>query len=335
MDIDERHESIRKEQFEKVKTGNSVFGFVPSEIGEITFCDSTEWGEKAPTSSEANKFRIWTLVIAGGIIAFFWLVFPNATVLNIIVTIILSLIGILLIATAGDFSGTDYFIGNDGFAVMKFKKARNNFVEKHIVKFADVSDLVDYDIEHYDSKGKYFQSLYSFSFHSVFGKEELKNIHALYSFTGLHKKHPGKKIDYRFWIRLEDAWYEYYVKKLSYINKEMGGTFVFLMFESANKDNLKVCNAAPFVTIEGSELTIWDRTFTPEVINRIYVDRGPSNQTHEKKGKLVIEGIDYTPKKLFKQESGTIERIPLSNVGNSRIFIKAIEKYMKENNIKG
>ena len=115
----------------------------------------------------------------------------------------------------------------------------------------------------------------------------------------------------------------------------MGGTFVFLMFESANKDNLKVCNAAPFVTIEGSEPTIWDRTFTPEVINRIYVDRGPSNQTHEKKGKLVIEGIDYTPKKLFKQESGTIERIPLSNVGNSRIFIKAIEKYMKENNIKG
>ena len=176
MDIDERHESIRKEQFEKIKAGNSVFGLVPSEIGEITFCDSTEWGEKAPTSAEANKFRVWTLVVVVGIIAFFWLVFPNATVLNIIVTIAVSLLGVLLIATAGDFTGTDYFIGNDGFAVMKFKNSRSNFVEKHIVKFSDVSDLVDYDIEHYDSKGKYFQSLYSFSFHSVFGKEELKNI---------------------------------------------------------------------------------------------------------------------------------------------------------------
>ena len=240
-----------------------------------------------------------------------------------------------MIVFAGDFSGTDYFIGNDGFAVMKFKKSRNNFVEKHIVKFADVSDLVDYDIEHYDSKGKYFQSMYSFCFHSVYGKEELKNIHSLYSFTGLHKKHPSQKIDYRFWIRLEDAWYDYYLKKLAYIIKEMDGTFVFVMFESANKDNLSVCNAMPFATIEGKELTIWNRTFTPENISRIYVDKGPSNETHEKKGKLVIEGIDYTPKKLFKKESGTIERIPLSNVGNSRVFIKAIEKYMKENNIKG
>ena len=335
MDIDERHESIRKEQFEKIKTGNSVFGLVPSEIGEITFCDSTEWGEKAPTSAEANKFRVWTLVVAVGIIAFFWLVFPNATILNVIVTIAVSLLGVLLIATAGDFSGTDYFIGSDGFAVMKFKNSRSNFVEKHIVRFTDVSDLVDYDIEHYDSKGKYFQSLYSFSFHSVLDKEKLKNIHALYSFTGLHKKHPSKKIDYRYWLRLEDAWYDYYVKKLAYVNKEMGGTFVFVMFESANKDDFKICNAAPFATIEGRELTVWDRKFTPEIISRIYVDKGPGDQTHEKKGKLVIEGIDYTPKKLFKKESGTVERIPLSNVGNSRIFIKAIEKYMKENNIKG
>ena len=335
MDIDERHESIRKEQFEKIKTGNSVFGLVPSEIGEITFCDSTEWGEKAPTSAEANRFRLWTIVVAVGIIAFFWIVFPNATVFNIIVTIGVSLLSIPLIVFAGDFSGTDYFIGNDGFAVMKFKKSRNNFVEKHIVKFADVSDLVDYDIEHYDSKGKYFQSMYSFCFHSVYGKEELKNIHSLYSFTGLHKKHPSQKIDYRFWIRLEDAWYDYYLKKLAYIIKEMDGTFVFVMFESANKDNLSVCNAMPFATIEGKELTIWNRTFTPENISRIYVDKGPSNETHEKKGKLVIEGIDYTPKKLFKKESCTIERIPLSNVGNSRVFIKAIEKYMKENNIKG
>ena len=335
MDIDERHESIRKEQFEKIKTGNSVVGLVPSEIGEITFCDSTEWGEKAPTSAEANRFRLWTIVVAVGIIAFFWIVFPNATVFNIIVTIGVSLLSIPLIVFAGDFSGTDYFIGNDGFAVMKFKKSRNNFVEKHIVKFADVSDLVDYDIEHYDSKGKYFQSMYSFCFHSVYGKEELKNIHSLYSFTGLHKKHPSQKIDYRFWIRLEDAWYDYYLKKLAYIIKEMDGTFVFVMFESANKDNLSVCNAMPFATIEGKELTIWNRTFTPENISRIYVDKGPSNETHEKKGKLVIEGIDYTPKKLFKKESGTIERIPLSNVGNSRVFIKAIEKYMKENNIKG
>ena len=335
MDIDERHESIRKEQFEKIKTGNSVFGLVPSEIGEITFCDSTEWGEKAPTSAEANRFRLWTIVVAVGIIAFFWIVFPNATVFNIIVTIAVSLLSIPLIVFAGDFSGTDYFIGNDGFAVMKFKKSRNNFVEKHIVKFADVSDLVDYDIEHYDSKGKYFQSMYSFCFHSVYGKEELKNIHSLYSFTGLHKKHPSQKIDYRFWIRLEDAWYDYYLKKLAYIIKEMDGTFVFVMFESANKDNLSVCNAMPFATIEGKELTIWNRTFTPENISRIYVDKGQSNETHEKKGKLVIEGIDYTPKKLFKKESGTIERIPLSNVGNSRVFIKAIEKYMKENNIKG
>lgn len=335
MDIDERHESIRKEQFEKIKTGNSVFGLVPSEIGEITFCDSTEWGEKAPTSAEANRFRLWTIVVAVGIIAFFWIVFPNATIFNIIVTIGVSLLSIPLIVFAGDFSGTDYFIGNDGFAVMKFKKSRNNFVEKHIVKFADVSDLVDYDIEHYDSKGKYFQSMYSFCFHSVYGKEELKNIHSLYSFTGLHKKHPSQKIDYRFWIRLEDAWYDYYLKKLAYIIKEMDGTFVFVMFESANKDNLSVCNAMPFATIEGKELTIWNRTFTPENISRIYVDKGPSNETHEKKGKLVIEGIDYTPKKLFKKESGTIERIPLSNVGNSRVFIKAIEKYMKENNIKG
>ena len=335
MDIDERHESIRKEQFEKIKTGNSVFGLVPSEIGEITFCDSTEWGEKAPTSAEANRFRLWTIVVAVGIIAFFWIVFPNATVFNIIVTIGVSLLSIPLIVFAGDFSGTDYFIGNDGFAVMKFKKSRNNFVEKHIVKFADVSDLVDYDIEHYDSKGKYFQSMYSFCFHSVYGKEELKNIHSLYSFTGLHKKHPSQKIDYRFWIRLEDAWYDYYLKKLAYIIKEMDGTFVFVMFESANKDNLSVCNAMPFATIEGKELTIWNRTFTPENISRIYVDKGPSNETHEKKGKLVIEGIDYTPKKLSKKESGTIERIPLSNVGNSRVFIKAIEKYMKENNIKG
>lgn len=333
MDIDERHESTRKEQHEKIKIGNSVFGLVPSEIGEITFCDSTEWGEKAPTSQEANKFRIWTLVVSCIIIAIPWFVFPNATVFNIIVTVAVSLIALLLIITAGDFSGTDYFIGEEGFAVMKFKESRTNFTQKDIVKFADVSDVVDYDIDYYDSKGKYDRSMYSYCFHNVFGKE-LKGISASYAFTGLHKKHPSQKIDYRFWKRLEDAWYEYYIKKLAYINQEMGGTFVFMMFESTNKENLSRCNAAPFAMIEGNKLTIFDRVYTSENIGRIYIDKGVSNQTHERKGKLVIEGIDYTPKKLFKKESGTIERIPLSNVGNSRVFIKAIEKYIKENNIK-
>lgn len=333
MDIDSNHEEIRKEQLEKIKTGNSVFGLIPSEIGEIIFCDSDTWDEKAPTREEATKSRIWTFVISAGIIALFWVIFPNATVLGVIITIVVSLLAILLIAIAGDFSGTDYFIGEEGFAVLKFKNSRDNFTKKDIVKFSDVSDVIDYDLEYYDSKGKYDRSMYSYCFHNVFGKE-LKSIKASYAFTGLHKKHPMQKIDYRFWKNLEDAWYDFYIKKLAYIIKEMGGTFVFVMFESANKEDLSRCNAAPFALIEGEKLTIWDRTYTPENIGRIYIDKGISNQTHEKKGKLVIEGIDYTPKKLFKKESGTIERIPLSNVGNCRIFIRAIEKYIRDYNIK-
>lgn len=333
MDIDSVHEEFRKEQLEKIKTGNSVFGLVPPEIGEIVFCDSDTWDEKAPTSEDTTKSRIWTFVISAGIIALFWVIFPNATVLGVIISIVVSLFAILLISIAGNFSGTDYLIGEEGFAVLKFQNSRDNFIKKDIVKFADVSDVVDFDIEYYDSKGKYDHSMYSYCFHNVFGKE-LKYINASYTFTGSHKKHPSKKIDYRFWKRLEDAWYDFFVKKLAYINKEMGGTFVFVMFESANKENMSRCNAAPFAMIEGDKLTIWDRTYTPENIGRIYIDKGVSNQTHEKKGKLVIEGTDYTPKKLFKKESGTIERIQLSNVGNCRIFIKAIEKYIRENNIK-
>ena len=119
MDIDSNHEEIRKEQLEKIKTGNSVFGLIPSEIGEIIFCDSDTWDEKAPTREEATKSRIWTFVISAGIIALFWVIFPNATVLGVIITIVVSLLAILLIAIAGDFSGTDYFIGEEGFLTDK------------------------------------------------------------------------------------------------------------------------------------------------------------------------------------------------------------------------
>ncbi|MBO4464026.1 MAG: hypothetical protein J5797_07500 [Prevotella sp.] len=332
MEIDERHEIIRKEQLEKVKTGNSVFGKVPSEIGIITFCDSSTWDEKAPTIAEANKIRIWCFVIGAGIIAFFWSVFPNAMVLNIIVTIIVSIYSILLILLAGEFSGTDYFIGDQGFAVMKFKRERHNFIKKDVVKFSEVSDVVDSEIDYYDSKGNYERSMYSYYFHNVYRKE-LYDISAHYSFIGLHKKLPWQEIDFRFWKKLEDAWYDYYIKELAYINNEMGGTFVFVMFESANKEDLSRCNATPFAVIEGEKLILGDRTFTPESIRKIYIDKGVSNKTHERKGMLVIEGIDYTPKKMFKKESGTIERIPLANVGNCRIFIKVIENYIKQNNI--
>lgn len=333
MNIDSIHEEARKEQLGKIKTGNSVFGLIPHEIGEIVFCDSDTWDEKAPTREETNRSRIWTFVISAGIISLFWVIFPNATVLGVIISIAVSLLAILLMTMAGDFSGTDYFIGEEGFAVMKFKNSRDNFTKKDIVRFSDVSDVVDYDLEYYDSKGKYEHSMYSYCFHNVFGKK-LNNINASYAFTGLHKKHPSQKIDYRFWKRLEDAWYDFYIKKLAYINKKMGDTFVFVMFESTNKKDLSRCNAAPFVIIEEEKLTIWGRTYTPENIGRIYIDKGVSNETHEKKGKLVIEGTDYTPQKLLKKESGTIERIPLSNVGNCRIFIKVIEKYIREYNIK-
>ena len=97
------------------------------------------------------------------------MIFPNATVLGVIITIVVSLLAILLIAIAGDFSGTDYFIGEEGFAVLKFKNSRDNFTKKDIVKFSDVSDVIDYDLEYYDSKGKYDRSMYSYCFHNVFG----------------------------------------------------------------------------------------------------------------------------------------------------------------------
>ena len=104
---------IEEELLQNLRGGVSVFKFIPDNIGEIVYCDSTN-PKEAPDSKETKHKKLFmSVAIPLALIAIDWSLFYTSPIMSSIVTIILLIIMVACIGNSVGFDGTDYFVGTE------------------------------------------------------------------------------------------------------------------------------------------------------------------------------------------------------------------------------
>ena len=121
------------EQLGLIKEGKSIFGFVPDNIGELCFCDTTNERAVPYTPEEAKQQRTTALIVGLVALPLIWYFLLSHYIIASILTLIVLFICWIIFDTS--FKGKDFFVGDRGFAVFDFDKDRRNFTQKKVILF--------------------------------------------------------------------------------------------------------------------------------------------------------------------------------------------------------
>ena len=209
----------RDEQLSQINNGTSIFGCIPTEIGRVTYCDSTTGMITSKFTFTAGKIKaIVTGTITGALaIAIF---FAGVVLIPAIVLTCISIVCLIYGFHKGTFRGTDYFIGENGFAKISFEKDRHTITSRDVVLYDDIAYLctresIEFDLKY--SRHRHFTRRYSGTVckYTFYGKADG------YAKTDILNQFEGRFIDknmhfsdypenadedYMFLITVEDEW---------------------------------------------------------------------------------------------------------------------------------
>ena len=286
-----------------LKAGNSVFKYVPNNIGEILYCDSSNPKAEPDTKEQTRKKIIYSIIIPLAIIVFCWLVFNESPIFDTIVTIVMGIISIYSINKCLSFNGKDYFVGTEGATEITFDKTRDNITNKTEVFFRDFEDLVTSETKKY--KNRVYQGTeYSFI---VFGHESNGEKKVVAGVEGTYSQEDPKDYYtdriYRFWKKIETFWSQYKLALLkeALTNGEPIGFNVYTDKEFYNN----------YIVFQDKELTIHGKVYNKDNIKDLYF----------KNGNLIIEDVNHSTKLFGLISKGDKETIPLSIIGNRELFL--------------
>lgn len=301
---------LRAEYLKDIHEGTSPFKVIPSDIGHILYCDTSNYSKSNISNEEIRKKRLSRCAICLGAVGVIWLLFHKLLIFSIIITVVAIIVWIILIRKVGIFTGEDYFIGEKGFAKIKFEKDRKNIVSKIVILFDELSEVITgetYKKQNYT----YVGTNYFFGF---FGKPDEKGIVDLILEVSdnYHQEKPTDAIwdiEYLFWKEVEKHWTNY--KFLSIQDELLERQTYSFNLMSYIKDTNKWM-ATPYITFDDSSITVKDIEYNKDTLKNIYFNNGM----------LVIEHINHKTKLLGLISKGNVEHIPLTNVGNKLLFMK-------------
>lgn len=139
---------------ERLKDGNHFFGFVPNNIGEMVYCDSSNYCATKEENHKTLRVVQWIfLVVSVGLLALFYYLYTGGTerseslwLCAMIVALIGACVSLYKLLTPVVFKGIDYFVGTEGFALIYFNGSRSTFVKNENVYFKDIVSF-NYKIE--------------------------------------------------------------------------------------------------------------------------------------------------------------------------------------------
>lgn len=312
-----RHTKQVNQYVDQIHSGTSFFQVIPEELGNILYCDTSNDNAASKTAEEIKKHIIIVLSICLGIIGLMWLLMPSKIGLCSIISAVVLFFSIRHCIKSTKFNGTDYFIGTNGFAILDFEGQRNNIVSKRLHLFDDLSELMT--SETYKKKNyTYVGTDYLFAFMGKVDHNNLTDI-AIEVSGEYQQEKPKDEIYntvYLYWKKVEEIWTEYlFKKKDAEIKQNQEITFNLLVYDKPT-DKIK---CVPYVVFGDARIVVGDREYNNSNLKSIYFDNG----------NLVIEHINHTKKLLGLIEKGNIERIPLSNVGNKKMFLKILNSMTK------
>ena len=304
-------QKIKNDLLEQVHSGNSFFKFIPEEIGNIVYCDTSKPLEGPLTKEEARKKKIKASLIAVIGLAAIWGLLYSHYIWASILSIVLLLICYAIFDTS--FKGTDYFVGENGYAVVSFEDNRDNITSKKIILFKDLSYLFTGEMIHKQNytymNTEYYFSLFYKSENNVFNRAD--NVKG--SYNDKNPKDPmnpnGSSHEYQLMKAVENQW--------------------TLYFFNSHKDDEEVNFAIWPDKVE----TIYSDAIK---IGHDYIDIGgvKYNQQNTKKvyfsnGSLVVEHINHKTKWFGFKHEGNINSIPLADLGNKKAFMMLFESFYK------
>lgn len=127
------------DQLEKLHIGKSIYKYIPENIGNILYCDTTEPKEYPLTPQQTSKRKILGMLFCIISLSLYWGFLYEHYIWGIIITIVICIITLAVYNTS--FSGVDYFIGDKGFSIIEFSGRRDNIANKQIWQFDDLSYL--------------------------------------------------------------------------------------------------------------------------------------------------------------------------------------------------
>ena len=303
------------EQLGLIKDGKSIFGFVPENIGELCFCDSTNERAVPYTPDEARK-KTWNALIVGLVsLSLIWFFLASHYIIASILTAIVLFICWAIFDTS--FKGKDFFVGDKGFAVINFDKDRKNITQKKVVLYNDISHILSGETRHYE-RTKYGGSKYTGTkfYFGAFGKPEESGEN--YVFKSIHSEigeyddenprdeyYPHKPLGfYTFTKYIEKMWTYYFVK--------LHENDVVVMFPVSHNGRI-----AFNIALSPTVIMIGDKEY----------NEGNTKSRTFKDGQFIIEDVNHEKKYLGLKEEGDIHSIPLNEIGNSKAFLYFYNKF--------
>jgi len=217
---------------------------------------------------------------------------------------------VMLVKSDGSFSGTDYFVGDKGFAIVYFSKNRDNVTDEKVILFQDLEYLFTNETV-IKQNLVYMRTEYEFALFAHIDHSDKYNIvyHTRGSYNDKSPKDPdrpdGAEQYYPFMKAVERQWTSYFFNRHvydSFIN------FGFYHKETIHPDYIKMSH--DFLEIEGVK-------YTRDNWKRIYFSNG----------ELVIEHENHSSKFFGLIEKGNKNHIQLSNLGNRQAFLLLVEKF--------
>lgn len=316
-------EQISKNLLEAIPKGEAPFAYIPEDLGELKFVYTSN-AKKEPYSKEEKRKKLlyW---IGGSIFISIacWLIFNNSPVFDSIVSIVALVVIYKTIKNITNFKGTDYFVGDKGFAVISFDGKRNNLVAKSIHYYKDFSELISGETIKKQNYS-YVGTDYFFGFFSkpTSIEDGSNRVTLILDEGGTHHQEKPKdepsNAHYVFWRHIEDVWTAIKLAELLEQTEKNSATFSILHSPKYSE----AWYATPYVTISPDAIIVGGkngRVYNRETLKNIWFENG----------NLVIEHVNHSKKMFGLIEKGDIEHIPLTNIGNKRLFMLYLQSIIK------
>lgn len=209
--------------------------------------------------------------------------------------------------------GTDYFVGEQGFAVVNFVDSRTNITSKKIILFKDLSYLFTGETIK-KMNYSYAGTDYYFALYKKLNSDG-EHYDLAYNAIGSYSdKNPedtmnpkGASEEYCMLKKVEQVWTLFFFESHKF-DREL----TFPMF----KDNVIFSDA---LILNNNGVCVDGVRYNRENTKRIYFSNG----------QLVIEHQNHSKQFFGLVEHGDISGIPLSELGNRRAFLMLFDKIYK------
>lgn len=306
-DIVKQQLSLR---LEDIKNGQSFFGKIPDNIGELLYCDTTA-NESGPyDANEKRRRTLLSVLIPIGVAGLSYLISVG---FGIFVSIVALIIMIICLRKTYVFKGKDMFVGTEGYAVYSFEKDRKNFVEEKSFRFEDLTDLIT------ESTQVYYNRVYQGTkFAFVFRKQKDNSLEYVDGVQGKYNQENVKdkaeilNEDYRFWTCIEQMWSRYKMKEYEEQFQNGSDTIPFTLV-------LDESFFPGYIRLGLGKIIVADREYNSETLKNIGFHNGT----------LIVEHVNHTKKLFGLIQKGNQEEIPLNSITNKAVFLELLGRIIK------